>query len=93
MISVTSMAVILAWLRLRSGSLWPAALYHAVHNLVIQRVFDGSTINTGPTKWLTTEFGIGLVILAVILGSYFWRRRGELPAERVEPTPRTVAGA
>jgi uncharacterized protein len=34
MISVTGMAVMLAWLRLRSGSLWPATLFHCVHNLV-----------------------------------------------------------
>jgi hypothetical protein len=25
------------------------------------------------------SFGIGLAIVAVILGSYFWRRRGEMP--------------
>jgi membrane protease YdiL (CAAX protease family) len=50
MISVTGMAVMMAWLRLRSGSMWTAALYHGVHNLVLQDVFDGSTIDTGPTK-------------------------------------------
>jgi CAAX protease family protein len=92
MISVMSMSVILAWLRLRSGSFWPAAIYHAVHNVVIQGVFDGSTIDTGPTKWITTEFGIGLVIASVSLGIYFWRRRGELPAVPTEQVPRTVAG-
>src|SRR5437773_2032618 len=30
MISVTAMAVMMAWLRLRSGSLWTAAAYHIV---------------------------------------------------------------
>jgi uncharacterized protein len=81
MISVTNMAVMMAWMRLRSGSLWPAALYHSVHNLVIQGIFDGSTIDTGLTKWITTEFGIGLTIASVAMGIYFWRRRGELPGE------------
>jgi membrane protease YdiL (CAAX protease family) len=72
------MAVMLAWLRLRSGSFWPAVLYHATHNLVIQGIFDGSTIDTGATKWITTEFGIGIAIVMVIIGTYFWRRRDEL---------------
>lgn len=80
MISATSMAVMLAWLRLRSGSVWPAALYHGAHNLIVQGLFDGSTIDTGSTKWITTEFGIGLTITSVVMGLYFWRRRGALPA-------------
>jgi uncharacterized protein len=78
MISVTAMAVTVAWLRLRSGSFWTAALYHGVHNLAIQGIFDGSTIDTGWTKWITTEFGIGLTIASVAMSVYFWRRRGEL---------------
>ena len=78
MIGVTGISVMLAWLRLRSGSLWTATLFHSVHNLVIQGIFDGSTIDTGPTKWITTEFGIGMALVGVILGIYFWRRRGEL---------------
>jgi membrane protease YdiL (CAAX protease family) len=60
-----------AWLRLRSGSLWPAAMLHASHNLFIQGIFDPLTASTGPTPWITGEFGIGLVIttglLAVLL--------------------------
>ena len=78
MISVTAMAVTVAWLRLRSGSLWPAAFYHGVHNLAIQGIFDGSTIDTGWTKWIMTEFGIGLTIASVAMSVYFWRRRDEL---------------
>jgi membrane protease YdiL (CAAX protease family) len=80
LVSVIGMSTMLAWLRLRSGSLWTAALYHASHNVIIQVVFDGSTIDTGPTKWLTTEFGIGLTIASIVMGMYFWRRRGELPS-------------
>ena len=78
MISVTAMSVSVAWLRLRSGSLWTATIYHGVHNLAIQAIFDGSTLETGWTKWITTEFGIGLVIASVAIAAYFWRRRFEL---------------
>ena len=72
------MAVSVAWLRLRSGSVWTAALYHGAHNLTIQGIFDQSTTDTGWTKWITTEFGIGLTFATVAMGIYFWRRRGEL---------------
>ena len=78
MISVTAMSVTVAWLRLRSGSLWTAALYHGAHNLTIQGIFDGSTIDTGWTKWITTEFGIGLTVATVAMSLYFWGRRREL---------------
>ena len=78
LISVPSISVMLAWLRLRSNSLWPAALFHAVHNVAIQGIFDGSTIDTGATRWITTEFGIGLVIVSVLIAVYFWSRRAEL---------------
>ena len=80
-ISVTAMAVTVAWLRLRSGSLWTAALYHGAHNLTIQGIFDKSTIDIGPTKWITTEFGIGLTFATVAMGVYFWHRRGELAGD------------
>ena len=78
MISVTAMAVTVAWLRLRSESLWTAAFYHGAHNLTIQGIFDGSTVDTGWTKWITTEFGIGLTFATVAMSLYFWSRRGEL---------------
>jgi hypothetical protein len=44
-------------------------------------IFDGSTIATGPTKWITTEFGIGLASVSVLIAIYFWRRRAELTSE------------
>ena len=48
-----------------------------VHNLAIQGIFDRSTIDTGATRWITTEFGFGLVVVSVLIALYFWSRRGE----------------
>ncbi|HEX6051594.1 MAG TPA: CPBP family intramembrane glutamic endopeptidase, partial [Gemmatimonadaceae bacterium] len=76
-----------AWLRLRSGSLWPAAVLHATHNLFIQAFFDRVTVDTGRTLWLTTEFGAVLALAAVATALIVWRARGavsgggEAPAE------------
>jgi membrane protease YdiL (CAAX protease family) len=90
-VSVTGISIMLAWLRLRSGSFWPAVLFHAVHNLTIQGIFDGSTIDTGPTHWITTEFGIGMVLASSLIGLYFWRRRHDLPPAPFDSTqPATI---
>ena len=73
-----SVSFILAWLRLKSDSLWPAALLHASHNLFVPVMFDNLTRNTGPTLWYTTEFGAALAITSAICGWYVWTRRGEI---------------
>jgi membrane protease YdiL (CAAX protease family) len=62
----TSLAFIAAWLRLRSGSLWPAALLHGVHNTIVQAIFTPLTTNTGRTDWYIDEFGAALAVTTVI---------------------------
>src|SRR5207245_10046572 len=61
-VMVVALGVIFAWLRLRSGSVWPAAILHASHNLFVQAFFDRVTVDTGPTRWLTSEFGAALAL-------------------------------
>jgi membrane protease YdiL (CAAX protease family) len=74
---------ILGWLRLKSGSLWTAAILHASHNLFIQAIFDGMTAPAGRALYVTTEFGAGLVITAGIAAAYLWSRRGEVSGENI----------
>ena len=64
---------ILAWLTLRSNSLWPAAIFHGSHNLFIQSIFTPMTRDTGPTKYIIDEFGIGLVVTISIAAVLAWR--------------------
>ena len=59
-------SVVMAWLVLRARSLWPAAILHASHNLFIQNIFTPLTRDTGPTKYVIDEFGIGLVVTCAI---------------------------
>lgn len=66
---VMAIGTLLAWLRLRSDSLWPCALLHATHNLFVQAVFDGATADRGSVNFLTGEFGIGL---AITIGIAAW---------------------
>ena len=70
---VVADSFILAWLTLRSQSLWPAAILHGSHNLFIQSIFTPLTRDTGPTKYIIDEFGIGLVITIGIAAFLVWR--------------------
>ena len=65
-VMVVAGSFILAWLVLRAQSLWPAAIFHASHNLFIQSICTPLTRDTGPTKYIIDEFGIGLVITSII---------------------------
>lgn len=78
-IMVVELAFIFAWMRLKSGSLWTAAMLHASHNLYIQEIFTPLTKDTGKTAWFIDEFGAVLPIVVLFFAIYFWRRRGELP--------------
>ena len=79
-IMVVGISFPFAWIRLRSGSVWPAAILHASHNLYIQGFFDNVTVDTGITKYLVSEFGAALAVTAVVTGYIFWRMRGRLTA-------------
>jgi membrane protease YdiL (CAAX protease family) len=80
-VMVIAMGIPFAWLRLRSGSVWPAAILHASHNLWVQGFFDRVTVDTGPTEWLIGEFGAGLAVTIAITAWIFWRARGAVEAE------------
>src|SRR5262249_26036598 len=65
---VIAISFVFAWIRLKSGSVWPAAILHASHNLWIQGVFDPLTGDTGKTAWIIGEVGAGLAIGGVHAG-------------------------
>jgi membrane protease YdiL (CAAX protease family) len=94
-VMVISMGVPFAWLRLRSGSVWPAAILHASHNLFVQAFFDRVTVDTGPTRWLTSEFGAALALALGVTAWVFWRARGAVvsPDGTIRTPTRTALGA
>jgi len=73
MILITGMSFAFAWVRLASGSIWPAALMHAVHNSFIQSGLDKITVDNGSTEYFTTEFGLALAVMGIIVAFIFWR--------------------
>ena len=90
-IMVVAMGFPFAWLRLRSGSVWPAAILHASHNLFVQAFFDRVTVDTGPTKWLTGEFGAGLALAFIAVAWIFWRERASIEMPNDSRAPRDAA--
>lgn len=85
-IMVVGISFPFAWLRLRSGSVWPVAILHASHNLFIQGFFDQVTVDTGITKYLLSEFGAVLALAAAITGWLFWRIDRKHPALGISST-------
>ncbi len=75
---VIGAAFVFGWFRLKSGSIWPAAMLHASHNLFIQAIFDRITNPSGKALYITTEFGAGLVLTVGVCAFYFWTRRKEV---------------
>lgn len=75
---VIGISFLFAWMRLKSGSVWTGMFLHASHNIFIQSFFDPLTRSSLATKYLTTEFGLGLAIMAVVIAVIFYEKRGEL---------------
>jgi membrane protease YdiL (CAAX protease family) len=75
-ITVLGMAILTAWLRIRSGSLWPSVVWHGAQNLFVQQIFLSMTLDTGLTDYIVYDFGIGLTIAFLIIGIISWAKLG-----------------
>jgi membrane protease YdiL (CAAX protease family) len=62
-IGVVADGYLAAYIRLRSGSVWPAVMLHAASNAVIQGTFDRATVGT---SWAVGESGLLTVGVSVI---------------------------
>ena len=72
-VEVLSLAVIMAWVRLRSGSLWTGAIAHASINLFNQGFFAPLTAPHGPaTAYVIDESGIVLPVVLLSLAMLVW---------------------
>jgi membrane protease YdiL (CAAX protease family) len=80
-VMVISISFPFAWLRLRSGSVWPAAILHGSHNVIIQTWLTPITGARGHiTPYAIDEFGFMLALAGIVVGVVFWLKRGELSA-------------
>jgi membrane protease YdiL (CAAX protease family) len=66
------------WLRAKSGSLWPAVFLHSSHNVFVRNVYDPLMARYPLTDFFVTEFGLGLLVINVLMALYVWSRRSEV---------------
>jgi len=79
LISGTGLSLIMAWLRLKSDSLWTAVIFHAAINIWLQGFFQPLTIQTSElTPYISGEQGLSMALITTAAAYYFWRRRNEL---------------
>jgi membrane protease YdiL (CAAX protease family) len=71
---VTGLSFAFAWLRMQSGSLWPAAVLHASHNIFIQTIFTPLTVRKAITPYIIDEFGVGLALAGIVIAAVLWQR-------------------
>ena len=77
-ISTIAFTFVNNWLRVKSGSVWPAVLLHASHNLFLRHVYDPLMTRYPLTDFFVTEFGLGLMVINVLMALYVWAHRREL---------------
>ena len=68
-----------AWLRLKTGSVWPPIFLHASHNLWMQSIFCPFTTQNEMTKWVAGDLGLAFMIVSAVVALIFWAKRNELP--------------
>lgn len=82
-ITITAVSFAYAWIRLKSGSMWPALMLHASHNALVNDVFIPLTTPNEQTMWFAGEFGaiMPVVCIGVALLILWALRRAPLPAQ------------
>jgi membrane protease YdiL (CAAX protease family) len=73
-IMILGVSVILAYVTFKSNSLWPAAVYHSVHNIYIQKICTPLTISNDSTTFWIDEYGLMIPIITTCFAIYFWRK-------------------
>ncbi len=78
-LSMIGGSTLFAWMRLRSGSIWPAALLHGFWNYFIQTFYPMITATTDTGEAMLGEFGWYAVLISIVIGLLFWYLRDRLP--------------
>lgn len=82
-IAITSMSVVMTYLRLKSDSLWPAVVFHMSHNVFLQKFFGPMTDADARSAWFMDEFGVVLPGILVPIAIYYWiKGRSEFSVAR-----------
>jgi membrane protease YdiL (CAAX protease family) len=78
-ITIVAAGTVMAWLTLKTRSIWPAVILHGSQNAITQGFFAEYTTEDGNSANYVSEVG-GLIAIAWVAAAYlFWRKRHVLP--------------
>ncbi len=72
-ILTVGLSFIMTYLRLQSGSVWPAVIMHAAHNVYVLTIMQPMTVQYKETWRYANEFGFILPAVVLVFGLFFWR--------------------
>lgn len=75
-----SASVIMTYLRLKTGSLWTAVIFHMSSNVFIQKFYTKVTLENAQTPWMGDEFGLIPALVMLIVAAGFYRKLGTVKA-------------
>lgn len=64
-VEIIAITVVVSWLRMKSNSIWPAAIWHGLHNFLDQVVFTSMT-NSESGAYFVSETGIITVLFSIL---------------------------
>jgi membrane protease YdiL (CAAX protease family) len=79
-ITIVAAGTVMAWLTLRTRSIWPAVIMHGSQNAITQGFFADYTTQEGNSVYYVSEIGALIAVAWVVAAILFWRRRQALPA-------------
>ena len=79
-LSMIGGSTLFAWIRLRSGSIFTAALLHGFWNYSIEKFYPAITATTAAGSAMLGEFGWYALLISIVIGLLFWHLRYMLPA-------------
>ena len=78
-ITIIAAGTVMAWLTLKTRSIWPAVIMHGSQNAITQGFFADYTTQGGNSAYYVSEVGALIAIAWVAAAFVFWRKRHLLP--------------
>ncbi|RKR02869.1 CPBP family intramembrane glutamic endopeptidase [Maricaulis maris] len=73
-VMIIAMSVIMTYYTFKSGSVWPAIMFHGAHNIYIQKIFTPLTVENASTALWTDEYGLMIPITVSLIAIIYWQR-------------------
>ena len=77
-ITIIAAGTVMAWLTLRTRSVWPAVILHGSQNAITQSFFAEYTTEEGNAVYYVSEIGALIAVAWVVTAYFAWRNRFRL---------------